>query len=56
MFTRNAPRLDHASAYFAINAVALLTGKDVRNQPVEEMDVGKTRQRVLNLLKGLEMK
>jgi hypothetical protein len=40
---------DHA-AYFAINSVRRLTGKDVRNQPVEEMDVGKTRQRVLKRL------
>jgi len=46
---------DHA-AYVAINAVTRLTKKDVREQPVEEMDVGKTRQRVLKLLKELEKK
>jgi hypothetical protein len=33
---------DHAF-YLAINAVTRLTKKDVRDRPVEEMDVGKTR-------------
>jgi hypothetical protein len=36
--------------YYAINAITRLTKKDVRNQPVEEMDVEKTRRRVLDIL------
>ena len=36
--------------YHAINAVTRLTKKDVREKPVEEMDVEKTRQRVLDML------
>jgi hypothetical protein len=37
--------------YYAINAVTRLTKKDVREKPVEEMDVEKTRKRVLELLR-----
>jgi hypothetical protein len=36
--------------YYAINAVTRLTKKDVRDKPVEEMDVEKTRRRVLDAL------
>jgi hypothetical protein len=36
--------------YYAINAVTRLTKKDVREKPVEEMDVEKTRRKVLELL------
>lgn len=37
--------------YYAINAVTRLTGKDVRDKPVEEMDVEKVRSKVLELIK-----
>src|SRR5262249_54029614 len=37
--------------YHAINAVTRLTKKDVREKPVEEMDLEKTRRKVLDLLK-----
>lgn len=36
--------------YHAINAIIRLTKKDVRDKPVEEMDVEKTRRKVLELL------
>jgi HEAT repeat protein len=36
--------------YRAINAITRLTQKDVRDRPVEEMNVEKTRRRVLELL------
>lgn len=36
--------------YYAINAVTRLTKKDVREKPVEEMDIEKTRLKVLELL------
>ncbi|MBI3097237.1 MAG: hypothetical protein HYY93_03175 [Planctomycetes bacterium] len=36
--------------YHAINAITRLTGKDVREKPVEEMDVEKTRESVLRML------
>ena len=36
--------------YYAINAITRLTGQDVRDKPVEEMDLEKTRRRVLDLL------
>lgn len=36
--------------YEAINAVTRLTKKDVRDRPVEEMDIEKNRKRVLELL------
>jgi hypothetical protein len=36
--------------YHAINAVTRLVKKDVRDRPVEEMDLEKTRRRVLDLL------
>jgi hypothetical protein len=39
--------------YYAINAVTRLTGKDVRTQPTEEMDVEVTRRKVLQLLSDL---
>lgn len=38
--------------YHAINAVTRLTKKDVRDKPVEEMDVENTRRRVLDLLRN----
>lgn len=37
--------------YYAINAVTRLTGKDVRERPVETMDLESTRLRVLSQLK-----
>ena len=36
--------------YYAINAITRLTKQDVRNKPVEEMDVEKTRRRVLDTI------
>jgi hypothetical protein len=36
--------------YHTINAITRLTKKDVRDKPVEEMDVEKTRRKVLELL------
>jgi hypothetical protein len=41
---------DGRCVYYAINAVTRLTKKDVRDKPVEEMDIEKTRQRVLDLI------
>ena len=38
--------------YYAINAVTRLVKKDVRDRPVEEMDLKKTRRRVLDLLRA----
>lgn len=38
--------------YYTINAVTRLTGKDVRDRPVEQMDIGKVRPKVLDLLKS----
>lgn len=40
--------------YFAINAVTRLLGKDVRDKPVEEMDVEKTRTKVLELFQDVK--
>ena len=37
--------------YYAINAITRLTKQDVRDKPVEEMDVEKTRQRVVEMLR-----
>jgi hypothetical protein len=37
--------------YYAINAVTRLTKTDVRDKPVEEMDVEKTRRKVLDLIR-----
>jgi hypothetical protein len=37
--------------YYAINAVTRLTKRDVRDEPVDEMDIEQTRQRVLDLIK-----
>lgn len=37
--------------YYAINAVTQLTKKDVRDKPVEEMDVEKSRAKILELLR-----
>jgi len=42
---------DGRCVYYAINAVTRLTKKDVRDKPVEEMDIEKTRQKVLDLIK-----
>jgi hypothetical protein len=42
---------DGRSVYYAINAVTRLTKKDVRDKPVEEMDIEKMRQKVLDLIK-----
>ena len=42
---------DERCVYLAINAVTRLTKTDVRHKPVEEMDIEKTRQKVLNLIK-----
>jgi hypothetical protein len=40
--------------YYAINAVTRLTKKDVREKPIEEMDVEKTRKRILELLRDMK--
>ncbi len=40
--------------YYAINAVTRLTKKDVRDKPVEEMDLQKTRRRVLEMLDSMK--
>lgn len=37
--------------YHAINDATRLVRKDVREKPVEEMDIEKTRVRVLELIK-----
>ncbi len=42
---------DGRCVYYAINAITRLTKKDVRDKPVEEMDIEKTRQKVFDLLK-----
>ena len=42
---------DGRCIYYAINAVTRLTKTDVREKPVEEMDIEKTRFKVLELLK-----
>jgi hypothetical protein len=36
--------------YYAINAISRLTGKDVRDKPVESMDVEKVRQKILEMI------
>lgn len=36
--------------YYAINAITRITKKDVRDRPVEEMDIEQTRDRVLSTL------
>jgi hypothetical protein len=41
---------DERCVYYAINAVARLTKKDLRDSPVEEMDIEKTRLKVLDLI------
>jgi hypothetical protein len=41
-------------AYYAINAVTRLTKNEVREKPVEEMDVEKTRRKILELLRDQE--
>jgi hypothetical protein len=38
--------------YYAINAVTRLTKKDVRDKPIEEMNVETTRRKVLDLLRA----
>ncbi|HEX4610863.1 MAG TPA: hypothetical protein VH092_21920 [Urbifossiella sp.] len=43
---------DGRCVYHAINAVTRLSGKDVRDRPVEEMDIEKARQKVLDLVNG----
>ena len=40
--------------YHAINAVTRLTKKDLREKPVEEMDVDRVREKVLDSLSGME--
>lgn len=42
---------DGRCVYLAINAVTRLTRTDVREKPVEEMDIEKTRRKVLELLR-----
>jgi hypothetical protein len=37
--------------YYSINAITRLTNKDLRDKPVEEMDVKKTRECVIDFLK-----
>lgn len=41
---------DHC-VYYAINAITRLTKQDVRDKPVEDMDVEKTRRRMLEMLR-----
>jgi hypothetical protein len=41
---------DGRCIYSSINAVTRLTKKDVRNKPVEEMDIETTRKKVLELI------
>jgi hypothetical protein len=41
----------HRRAYYAINAITRLTGKDLREKPVEEMDLAATRRKVLEAMK-----
>jgi hypothetical protein len=52
--TTKKDRSEDASAsrcvYYAINAVTRLTGKDVRDKPVEGMDIEKIRRKALDLL------
>lgn len=45
---------DGRCVYLAINAVTRLTNSDVRDKPVEEMDIEKTRREVLNLLQDVK--
>ena len=40
--------------YHSINAIVKLVKKDVREKPVEEMDVQMTREKVLELIKGIK--
>lgn len=42
---------DGRCVYYTINAVTRLTKRDVRDKPVEEMDIEKTRLKVLELIK-----
>ena len=42
---------DGRLVYYAINAVTALTKNDVRDKPVEEMDIEKVRLKVLDLIK-----
>jgi hypothetical protein len=41
---------DNRCIYYAINAVIRLTRRDVRDRPIEEMDIEKTRQKVLEVI------
>jgi hypothetical protein len=41
---------DDRCIYLAINAVTRLTGIDVRDRPVEEMDIENTRKKILELI------
>jgi|GEM_PF-3807106 len=43
---------DDRSVYLAINAITRITGKDVRDKPVEEMDVAQVRDKVLKMLQA----
>lgn len=40
--------------YYAINAVTRLVGKDVRDKPVEEMDIEINRRKLLEVLKDIK--
>ena len=42
------------SVYLAINAITRLTKNDLRDKPVEEMDVEKTRKKVLESLRDVK--
>ena len=42
---------DGRRVYYAINAVTALMKKDVRDRPVEEMDIETVRLKVLDLIK-----
>jgi hypothetical protein len=45
----NAPK--DRTVYHAINAITLLTNTDLRDKPPEDMDIAKTRERVIEFLK-----
>ena len=40
------------NVYYAINAATRILGKDVRDKPYEDMDIEKTRKKLLPLLRG----
>src|SRR5262249_43341514 len=45
---------DERCLYYAINAVTRLIKNDVRDKPVEEIDIEKTRRKVLDMLREMK--